>query len=59
MRICKQCQAPMEEGYRIRVSTYGIMKLEQGTVKRDEVSVALCPSCGEVSFFIRKENADQ
>ena len=55
MRICRQCQTQMEEGYRIRVSTYGIPKLEQGTTKTGEVQVAVCPGCGEISLYLRKE----
>ena len=59
MHICKQCQAEMEEGYRIRVSTYGIPKLEQGATKHGEIAAALCPHCGEVSFFVRKDHIEE
>lgn len=54
MRVCKQCQCQMEEGYRFRVNTYGVIKVEQRETKADEIKVAICPTCGELSMYLDK-----
>lgn len=59
MRICKQCDAQMEEGYIIKVTTYGTPHIERGTIgqlsklgtKGGEIQAALCPKCGEISMY--------
>ena len=62
MRICKQCQCNMIEGFDIKVegAGYGI-KISQGDsifAKRlEKPKVAICPKCGEISLYI--ENVDQ
>lgn len=53
MKICTQCQTQMEEGYKIKVNSYGIPKIERGMVaKADEIKVTVCPKCGEVSLYV-------
>lgn len=54
MRICKQCQCQMEGGYKLKVNTYGIIRVERGTPKADEIKVAVCPACGEISIYHEK-----
>lgn len=62
LRICKQCQEVMLEGFDIKVegAGYGI-KISKGTgvfAKRiEKPKVAICPKCGEVSLYI--ENIDE
>lgn len=62
MRICRQCQAEMTEGFDIKVegAGYGI-KIAEGTgifAKRiEKPKVAICPKCGEISLYI--ENMDE
>jgi hypothetical protein len=57
MRICRQCQYEMIEGFDIKVegSAYGI-KISKDTgifAKRiEKPQVAICPKCGEVSLYI-------
>jgi len=53
MRTCKQCQLQMEEGYRIEVNTYGVPKIKKATAKPDEIKVAICPNCSEISLYIK------
>ena len=52
MRICKQCQCSMDEGYVLKVNTYGTVKIEKGQAKPGIISVAVCPDCGEISLYI-------
>ena len=54
MRVCKQCQTTMEEGYILKVNTYGTPKIERGINKPDGIKVAICPACGEISLYIMK-----
>lgn len=54
MRICKQCQCQMEEEYKLKVNTYGIIRVERGIPKADEIKVAVCPTCGEISIYLDK-----
>lgn len=64
MRICKQCGAKMEEGYIIKVTSYGTPHIEKGSVgfpskmgtKGGEIQAALCPECGEISMYHPKES---
>ena len=64
MRICKQCNTQMEEGYIIKVTSYGTPHIERGTIgfpsklgtKGGEIQAALCPECGEISIYhLKKE----
>ncbi|MDK2808587.1 MAG: hypothetical protein PWP24_1323 [Clostridiales bacterium] len=52
MRICKQCQCQMEEGYMLKANTYGSIKIERGTPKTDGIKIAICPTCGEISMYL-------
>lgn len=52
MRICKQCQSPMNEGYSLKVNTYGMVQIEKKQAKSDYIKAAICPSCGEISLYI-------
>lgn len=54
MRICKQCQTDMNEGYVLKSNTYGAVKIERGTSK-DGIKVAVCPTCGEISLYLDKK----
>ncbi len=47
----------MEEGYRVKVSTYGTPKLEKGEVKPGGIKAAVCPQCGELSLSLAKDGA--
>lgn len=57
MRICRQCECEMVEGFDIKVEGggYGI-KVAKGTgifAKRiEKPKVAICPECGEISLYI-------
>lgn len=57
MRICRQCQSEMIEGFDVKVegAGYGI-KIAKGTgifAKRiEKPKVAVCPKCGEISLYI-------
>lgn len=58
MRICKQCQCEMVEGFDVKVegAAYGI-KISKGDgifAKRlEKPKVAICPQCGEISLYIK------
>lgn len=54
MRICIQCQCQMEEGYKLKVNTYGAIRVERGMPKADEIKVAVCSICGEISIYLYK-----
>lgn len=58
MRVCRQCQGEMIEGFSLRVKgvAYGI-KIAKGTGIfadriEEEPKVAICPKCGELSMYI-------
>ncbi|MGL4338218.1 MAG: nucleic acid-binding protein [Turicibacter sp.] len=61
MRSCKQCDSEMVDGFDIKVegAGYGI-KIASGpgifAPRIEKPSVAICPTCGEVSMYI--ENLD-
>jgi RNase P subunit RPR2 len=62
LRICKQCQEVMLEGFDIKVegAGYGIKISKRTGVfskKIEKPKVAICPKCGEVSLYI--ENIDE
>mgnify|MGYP007111632324 CR=1 FL=1 len=54
----------MEEGYIIKVTSYGTPHIEKGSVgfpskmgtKGGEIQAALCPECGEISMYHPKES---
>lgn len=52
MRICKQCQCQMNEGYMLEANTYGTIKIIHGTPKKGGIKAAICPSCGEISIYL-------
>ena len=62
MRICRQCECEMVEGFDIKVegAGYGI-KIASGTGifanRIEKPKVAICPKCGEISLYI--ENIDK
>ena len=61
MRICRQCNCEMIEGFNVTVEAgYGI-KISKGkgifAEWMEKPIVAICPKCGEVSLYV--ENADQ
>jgi hypothetical protein len=57
VRICRQCQCEMQEGFDVKVegAGYGI-KIAAGTgifaTRLEKPKVAICPQCGEISFYI-------
>lgn len=57
IRICRQCQYEMVEGFDVKVegAGYGI-KIAKDTgifAKRiEKPKVAICPKCGEISLYI-------
>ncbi len=55
MRVCKQCQSQMEEGFKLRVNTYGVIRVERSVPKADGMKVAICPTCGEISMYLDKD----
>ena len=56
MKICKQRQANMSEGYMLKSNTYGVNKIDRGTPKPDGIKVAICPNCGEISLYLANMN---
>jgi hypothetical protein len=54
----------MEEGYVIKVTTYGTPFIERGKIgfpsnlgtKGGEIKAAMCPNCGEISLYHEKES---
>lgn len=62
MRICRQCQFEMLEGFDVKVegAAYGI-KISKGTGifanRMEKPKVAICPKCGEISLYV--ENIDK
>ena len=62
MRECKRCNSQMEEGYVLKVTTYGVPYIERGSIgfpsnigtKGREIKVAMCPNCGEISLYHEK-----
>lgn len=59
MRTCKQCQCSMDEGYVLKVNTYGTVKIERGQAKANGISVAVCPDCGEISLYIENSKEQE
>lgn len=61
MRICRQCQCEMIEGFDVKVegAGYGI-KIATGTGifanRIEKPKVAICPKCGEISLYIENVN---
>lgn len=61
MRICRQCQCEMIEGYDVKVEggAYGI-KISAGTGifahRIEKPKVAICHKCGEISLYIENIN---
>jgi len=57
MRICRQCQCEMLEGFDVKVegAGYGI-KISKGTGifanRIEKPKVAICPKCGEISLYV-------
>ena len=59
MRECLRCGTPMTEGVEVAVY-YGMRLLKYRTGKLFPVSygapkAAVCPKCGEVSFYVTKK----
>lgn len=59
MRICKQCNCEMINGFDIKVdgAGYGIKITKNSTIFSDKIEkpkIAICPKCGEVSLYIEK-----
>lgn len=57
MRICRQCQCEMIEGFDVKVEGvfYGIeiannTRLFSKTIEKPKV--AICPNCGEISLYV-------
>jgi hypothetical protein len=44
----------MDDGYKLKANTYGVIKVERGIPKVDEIKVAICPTCGEMSMYLDK-----
>lgn len=61
MRICRQCECEMIEGFDVKVegAGYGI-KISKGTSifsnRIEKPKVAICPKCGEISLYIENIN---
>lgn len=61
MRVCRNCKCNMIKGFDAKVEggAYGI-KISQGEgifAKRlEKPKVAICPKCGEISFYIDNIN---
>ena len=61
MRICRQCQCEMIEGFDVRIENagYGI-KIAKDTgifAKRiEKPKVAICPKCSEISLYVENIN---
>lgn len=54
MKICKQCQSQMQEGCILKANTYGKISIVVATPKKDDIKVAICPSCGEITLSVEK-----
>ena len=59
MRICRQCQSQMVEGFGVRVERtgYGIqIILGNGffAKRMEKPKVAICPECGEISMYLEQ-----
>jgi len=61
MRTCPRCQYEMVEGFDVKVegAGYGIT-IAAGTGifanRIDKPKVAICPWCGEISFYIKNKD---
>lgn len=60
MRKCIRCNSEMEEELEIKVDMqgYGISVTRKGIFGKKIVKpqIAVCPRCGEISFFIKDIN---
>lgn len=58
MRICTRCKAEMVEDYHLSVQgkLYGVRVTKSNPKKilrkSEEIKVAVCPMCGELSLYI-------
>ncbi|MEA4911659.1 MAG: nucleic acid-binding protein [Oscillospiraceae bacterium] len=56
-RKCLRCGAPMLEGFDLKVAgaAYGVTLAANDRIFADRLGapkVAVCPSCGEISFYV-------
>lgn len=60
MRKCVRCNTEMNEELEIKVDmqSYGISVSRKGIFgkKIEKPQIAICPECGEISFFIKNIN---
>ena len=59
MRICKQCDCEMINGFDIKIdgAGYSVKIIKNSTIfseKIEKPKVAICPKCGEISLYIEK-----
>lgn len=54
MRICKNCNIEMIEGYKIKVNNATLLAhiSISGESFNEKPRVAICPKCGEVSIYV-------
>lgn len=53
-RMCPSCHQKLAEGYKIKVNTYGALKLEPGRTKPGEIAAGVCPVCGQIALYLQK-----
>ncbi len=57
MRVCTRCNTQMIENYDLNVEgkLYGVelsnKERDESLKKRNDIKVAICPRCGELSLF--------
>ncbi|MEW9094632.1 MAG: nucleic acid-binding protein [Clostridiaceae bacterium] len=54
MRICKNCNIEMVEGYKVKVNNATLLAhiSIDGKNFSEKPKAAICPKCGEVSIFV-------
>ena len=54
MRICKQCNSEMIEGFNVKMdgAGYGIKIVKTDEVIIPKIKACICPKCGEVFLYI-------
>ncbi|SHH20177.1 hypothetical protein [Clostridium grantii] len=56
MRVCKNCESKMVEGYKMKINTTTLFA-DMTIAKKgfsEKPTVAVCPICGEISLYIEK-----
>ncbi len=50
MDVCSKCKVEMNDNFILQANTYGKISIISGKSKPNEIKVAVCPRCGQISL---------